>query len=348
MRTRRATAALLLAAGLCAISARAQGSDATAPASAPAKADASAPPAAAGNSTLREIREELLGPLTPYGPKATMDRIMSAPPERPAAFQPPPEDARTRELRRNKSEWVFSDLNELNTPPTLESMVGLPDYGADGRDKNKLSPTERYFLELETKRGGGSNYANGFKNTLPGEFGFSGSNSMNSLMFLSPGMNGLMGDLGGSSNSAVADNHVPGGGFADSAPAVDKAALADQKQRLDDFKRLLSSDSPGFSPASPAPTGASSRFSDLLNFGAPAVPSGVPAVAPVASPANLSPALGSLNSASPGYRSSLNVAPPTASAIPGSTRLTSLPPPPPPPKPVSLDPFKDNAPKRSF
>ncbi len=343
---RPAVLTLLLAAGFCAISARAQSSEGAAPASAPAKADASAPSAGTGNGTLREIREELLGPLAPYSPKATMDRLMSAPPERPASFQPRPEDERTRALRRNKSEWVFTDLNELNTPPTLESLAGLPNYGSDGRDKNKLTPMERYFEDLETKRGVGSNFANGFVNTLPGQLGFSGSNSMNSLMFFSPGMDGLMGALAGGSNSAAADNHAAGGAFADSAPPVDKAALLDQKQRLEDFKHLLSSDSPGFAPSSPAPAGTSSRFSDLLNFGAPPV---VPAAAPPVNPGNLSPALGSMNPPSPGYHSSLNVTPPTAFAVPGSTRLTTLPPPAPPPsKPVSLDPFKDNAPKRSF
>jgi hypothetical protein len=309
-----------------------------------------AAPAGAG-STLHDIKEELFGPSRPYGSGSTADRLMNPMPAGASPNIPRVPDAQSRQSQQREREWIFSDLNDLNSPPTLESLAGMPNFGPDGRDKNKMPPIERYFEELELRRGAGSNSLNGVMTLMMNQSAFSSSNSLNSLMYLSPGMNSLMGDLGGGSNTAGADSRDLGGAYSGNTPTAETSALLDQKRRLEDFKRLLTFDSAGSAPSGSGPANTFGRFSDLLNFGAPSVPAGVSGAAPAVPtvhPVSSSSALGTPNPAGPGYHSSMNEAPATTFAIPGATRLTTLPPPPPPPKAVSLDPFKDNSPKRSF
>ena len=344
MGMRPAALALVLAAGLCARSALGQGSDGAAP----AKADAQP---SSVSSTLKEIKEELFGPSGPAGITGSLNPMVDPTPNRPPQMLPRVEDERTRLLRQREQEWIFSDLNDLSSPPTLEDLACLPDYSLDGRDKNKIPPMERYIEELELKRGAGSNNMNSFMTQMLNQTAFPGSSNLNSMMLLMPGMNGLTGNTPDGSNSAAADNRGAVGGFTGDVTGSDAAALLDQKRRLESFKRLLTSDSSGTAPGSPEPADTFGRFSDLLNFGAPPVTTGAPGTAPAAptaSPGSPSPAPGGVDLAGPGYHNSMNDAPPTSFSVPGATRLTTLPPPPPPPKPVSLDPFKDNMPKRAF
>ena len=349
-KTRRIALVLLLAAGFCTLSARAQG-DGGAPAATPARTDEQ--PANTGKGTFREIEEEFFGPSQPYGSSGAIDRLMNQRPQGAAPMLPRMDDEKTRLSKQREQEWIFTDLNALNSPQSLQEMAGVPEYGQDGQDKSKMSPMERYLEELGEKRGAVSNYMDSVTGLSFDQKGFFGSNSMNSMTLMQPGMNELMGDMAGSSNAAAADTHELGSSLNDNTPTPSKSVLQDQQRRLDDFKRLLSTDSSGTAPAaSPGTFGTSSRFSDLLNFGAPPVSTGTPAAAsaaPAAYPGSLSPTLGSVLPTGSGYHSSMNVTQPTTFTVPGATRLTSLPPPPAPTqKPVSLDPFKDNMPKRAF
>jgi hypothetical protein len=57
-------------------------------------------------------------------------------------------------LERRKN-WEFMSPEDLMAGPTLEEVLKVPEYDAEGQHKQQLQPMERYYQRLSAKRPGG-------------------------------------------------------------------------------------------------------------------------------------------------------------------------------------------------
>jgi hypothetical protein len=101
---------------------------------------------------LREFEEDLFKPFQVITPKSSLDGVL-APPVRSSA--PAISSKKARELLKKKREWIYDTQAEMPNDSTFEEILNAPDFTDDGKDKRKLSPLDKYFDYLETKRKAG-------------------------------------------------------------------------------------------------------------------------------------------------------------------------------------------------
>ncbi len=333
---------------LVACSARAQEAP-TPPPAAPSTTDSkdnSAPRST--KSTYQQIKEDLFGPPQHTDLKSSIDRLMNPAQDNNRPFQMPKADSKTREQREQRDQWMFDDMNALNSPFTLEDDSSFLDPTAKDADGKKLSPMEKYYQDLGKKPVPGSNTVSRMLMEAWTTRQYSGTNSFDSLSLAMPGLDYLLKAMQPGSNSVF--------GKDDNAATDDPAAgaafesKADQKQRSEAFKHILNHDSPAQPLAGPDTVFA--PFSDLLKFGAPASP----AFATPASSAFGTPAMPGVFSPTPsaapasvsGFRPAAQNSGISPAFSPAITTRSAAPSVAPSSKPVALDPFKENMPKRSF
>jgi hypothetical protein len=264
-------------------------------------------------------------------------------------------------MDENKN-WAFSTLNDLNSPPTPEEMLGIPELGPDGRPKPKLSAMEKYYQSLDSSGQAVSNEMLDVMTMIWDLKQLNGSNGVNPMIFAFPGgeqamMKNMMlpplsghepGDKGAGEDSISATD----GAAPDAAAATAAATEREQDRRLNNFKQLLDG-------GTAAPVGSPDTFGNINGFlnqqpdAAAAYNPGYTPAAPVSAtynPSALSPVMGGFTPAASGYQpstSGFNTPMLGPGGLDSATRnvLTQAPE---TTLPASLDPFKANFPKRQF
>ena len=71
----------------------------------------------------------------------------------PPAIRATVPDRRAKDRLDSNGNWVFATPEELMPALTPEAILGVPEYGPDGKDKGSLSPMERYYDRMMSDRG---------------------------------------------------------------------------------------------------------------------------------------------------------------------------------------------------
>src|SRR5262249_45923499 len=79
-----------------------------------------------------------------------------APPQYPHT-PPAIRSKRIQQMLERRRDWPFISPDDLSKPPTLESLLGVPEYDKDGMEKKKLSGIEQFYEDLERKSASRSN-----------------------------------------------------------------------------------------------------------------------------------------------------------------------------------------------
>ncbi len=267
-------------------------------------------------------------------------------------------DERTRQKADAEKDWVFSTMNELNSKPSMEQMLGMPEIGPDGREKQKLPAMEQYYNDLGKKN---SPASNGFGDALTMLWTvkqLSSTNGINPMVFAFPaGDQSMLKTL-----MTMPDLNHPDGGSgsdgddspdrSDSMAAAQTAAAADRSQKhfADNFKQLI-----GLEPSAPA--GAPGSFGDATGTsfspGSTGVFNPMPTpAAPAAAalpPSSLNPIAGAFAPPTGGYHP-FDATSGMPNANPAGISFQNTPAPPQPVSPVSampIDPFTAYFPKHT-
>ena len=337
--------AMLLAAMLFGVHGWAQEGDKTAVAapSKPVVVVTNTPATPVHRGALEQIKSELFEPLDPYSPRNAVRNLLDRP-NRPFQRITPPLDEKTRQKMDQDRNWMINGMNELNSPPKPEDLLGLPDYGPDGRDKNSLSPVEKYYQSLEPGSKRATNRADSISEIMWNLKQLSGTNGFSSMgAYLPDEQDLLKGNL--LPPAADSDSSRKDSGSAQNFKGVREAAASEaaereQKKRLDDFKRLMD---PSLPPPPVAP-GSLDGYKNLLTPPTAPAASGF-ATAPAAYQGALAPAPEAISP-----YANLYAQPAAANASwnvnPNAAR--NLPEPPKPAVNTFGDPFQINLPKRKF
>ena len=295
-----------------------------------------------------------------FGTHKPMDVSPPSAPETPhrRPHLTPPPDEKTRQRMDEQRNWVFSGMNELNSPQSTEELTGVPELGPDGRPKAKLSAMEKYYKSLDGDPSSLSNQMPDLVTMMWTVKQLSGTNSLSPLIFafpngdpallknlmMLPQMNPVNGDMATPDDSVSPPRSV-------TAAAAAAAADRDQKRHRDAFKQML-----GIGPDAPAAAPASFGSAGSFAPARPAAPSAFnPSYAPVAAPYtpnSLSPvttgfppaAASSYHPYDPGFATS----PANPGGINSQNDRTSFSPPSRALQPPPLDPYTANFPKRKF
>ena len=109
-------------------------------------------------SGFKQVQEDLFRPLTDaMQPVDSMGGVMAVPLPAPEQSQQPVMDKHTRQLLEQRRNWAFTDLNDLYPEQNAEEMLGVKQYGDDGREKEAKSPIDNYYEKLGQKQADGSN-----------------------------------------------------------------------------------------------------------------------------------------------------------------------------------------------
>jgi hypothetical protein len=348
---RPALAALVLfwALGLASAQAQSGGAGAT-NSSKPAGAEKTLP----GQGPMDRFEDELFGTHKPMDVQPPGVDV----PERQRRLRVVQPDATAKEKMDAQKNWVFSGINELNSPPKPEDLLGVPELGPDGLPKPKLSAVDRYYDDMSGGSHLGSNQMSDVITMMWTVKQLSSTNALNPMVLAFPGADAsmmktlmMLPDMEhpGGDASAAADASAP----SDSVAAAEVAASADrdQKRHEDAFKEML-----GIGPASPA--GAPGSFGGMNSF-SPAQPAAAPAFNPGYSPASTPFDQSSLSPVAGGFTSSAAAAayhpydpstpaPATSAAQNYDNMRSLLTQPSRTPQPPPLDPFTENFPKRKF
>lgn len=347
-----ATAILLLAAALASASAWAQGLAAATNSPMAGGAEKTLP----GQGKMDQFEDDLFGhnrTLDLHPPGAEIPRI-----KRPVITTP---DDRTRQKLDAEKNWAFSAMNELNSKPSMEQMLGMPEIGPDGREKKKLPAMEQYYNDLG-KKNSPQNSSNSLGDALTMLWTvkqLSSTNGINPLVFAFPAGDQsmlktlmTMPDLNHQDSGNASDGNDPMD-KSDSMAAAQVAAAADRSQKhfADGFKQLI-----GLEPS--APVVAPGSFGDGTGTSFSSGPSGIfnPTPAPVAPPAaalapsSLNPIAGAFAPPTAAGYQPFNAAASLPNANPAGIPFQNTPPPPPTVSPVSampIDPFTAYFPKHT-
>lgn len=313
---------------------------------------------APGQGRLDRFEDELFGTHKPLDLGNSMNGIA------PSDHRPPrtmlPLDPREKERIDKQRDWAFSIINDMNSTPTAEQILGMPEYGPDGRAKKKLAPMEQYYDNLNKAKLSNSNQWSDMMKAVWDVKQLSSTNALNPLVYTSMSGDKTMQNvmvlhaLGQTDGNNLDADASPG----DSSKAAEKMAAEtaaaaqqdDQKRRFEDFKKMLNGDSgPAFKPYSfDQPESYKHPQSAEVLYGPVLSPAAAPTPAPAAALANqssLNPVLGVMSPSG----SALNAIAPGARVTPPPTTdfRSLLEQAPPKPKPA-LDPFTQNFPKRAF
>ncbi|HXC99620.1 MAG TPA: hypothetical protein VN048_09775 [Verrucomicrobiae bacterium] len=302
-----------------------------------------------GEGKLDGIEDQLFGT---HKLDVSLPSVPDASPHRKLMATPTP-DERMKEKMDAQKNWVFSSMNELNSPQNPEDLAGMPELGPDGREKPRLSAMEKYY---NTLGGGQSSVSNRMSDTLTMMWTMkqlSGTNSLSPLMLVFPGgdqtlMQSLMTlpDLNHADGDTTAPDDSASPSDAMAAATAAASADRDEKRRHDAFEEILGTDS-----TAPASFGG-------MNNSTPSQPVSAPAYSPVYSPStapftpsSLSPVTTGFTPAAAGtyhpYDGGL-AGPATGSGGMNYQNQPALMQPSKPTLPAVLDPFAANFPKRKF
>jgi hypothetical protein len=98
---------------------------------------------------LQQLEQELNGPLESFSTYDPLDHRTT--PAAPRQRMPNKPNKRTQEALERKKNWVFIPPEEQTEVPTIESVLGVPEYDKNGFVKKKGTPLERY-LENQERR----------------------------------------------------------------------------------------------------------------------------------------------------------------------------------------------------
>jgi hypothetical protein len=344
---RPAPAILLLVAALGFATARAQSGAGTTNSRASGGAEKPLP----GEGRLDQFESDLFGPnrtLNLRVPGTDKPAIQRSVLTRP--------DERTRQHLDAQKNWAFSGMNDLNSAPTLEQLLGMPELGPDGLEKPKVSAMEQYYNDLGNRSGSASNQLGDAMKMLWSVKQLSSTNPVNPMTFAFPAGDRSMlrtfmttPDL----NHPGGETAAEGNGSSDvsgSMAAAHAAAAADREQKhyADGFKQLL-----GLEPS--RPMGAPASFGDSTGslFSPAPAPVYNPAPAPVAAPltpSSLNPVTSAFNPGGGSFHPFDAVTgTPTVNAagMPFSSTPAALPQPTSPVSAIPIDPFTAYFPKHT-
>jgi hypothetical protein len=268
-------------------------------------------------------------------------------------------DEDTKQKLDAQKNWVFSGMHDLNSKPTLEQMLGMPELGPDGMVKPKLTAMEQYYDDLGKGRLSSSNQAGDAMTMLWTVKQLSSTNPVNPMVFAFPaGDQSLLKTIMTMPSLNHPDGETASDGNAspdtpDSMEAAQAAAAADRTQKhfADGFKQLL-----GLGPS--APSGAPASFGDNNNnsslFSPTAAgvynPTPTPVAAPM-TPSSMGPVTGAFNPAPSGGYHPFDVVTGSPAANAAGISFGNTPAPPAQPtSPVSalpIDPFTAYFPKHT-
>jgi len=295
-------------------------------------------------SPYQQFKSDLSGSLGQYSLKSSVERAMN-PAGKNRAFEMPRLTEEQKRQEEEHREWIYQDMNDLQGLPTLEEMAGMPDIGPDGRDKKQLSPVEKFYDGLDKKQNATNATTTDLLESMWATKEIMGTNGLSSMSLTMPALDYLLKDMS-------PDKASDGTGKTAEQNIVDTddrdaAALKSQKREIEDFNRVLNH---GADVQQTGPASIFTPFSELLNpvtAAMPASANGGPSEIPQYPP-GFEPAINSAAAATPSFRpvQATVVQPAFSPAV--TTRSAAPAAPAPVLKPVSLDPFKDNMPKRAF
>lgn len=99
---------------------------------------------------LKQLEEDLYKPLQSFAPKSSLEGVvapMRRPPVRPAISS-----KRAKELLERQKDWIFMTPEDLIGEPTADGVLQKSGFSPDNPDKTELSPVERFYLRMATKR----------------------------------------------------------------------------------------------------------------------------------------------------------------------------------------------------
>jgi hypothetical protein len=208
-----------------------------------------------GNGRMDQIEQDI------FGAHKRVNLDLPSLPGQKRRKLPPPFDPNAREKIDAQKNWMFSDMNELNSPHRPEDILGLSDLGPDGVMKPKLSAMERFYNGLGDRQQASSNQLADVLSMVWTVKQLSGTNSMNPMVFAFPtGDRSMLKTLMTMPDSDHSDGATAGADdfsdVSDAMIAAQSAAAADRdkKRHEDTFRQLL-----GLPPSTP--TGAPSLFS---------------------------------------------------------------------------------------
>ncbi len=105
---------------------------------------------ASKKDSLRQLEEDLYKPLRSFAPQNSLEGVVAPPARLPA--QPAIQSRRARQLLECRDDWEFLTPEDLMAGPTVEDVLKMPQYDANGQEKKDLQPLERYYERLATKQ----------------------------------------------------------------------------------------------------------------------------------------------------------------------------------------------------
>lgn len=122
----------------------------------PADKSSQNPPKSAArnpNNALKQLEKDLFNPLASVRQDPAMERALH-PQLPPPARQLTPEQ---KEAYARKKNWIFMDPNDNGKVPSMEEVLGVQQYGADGQPKKKQGSLEGFLKSSGKKTSDQSN-----------------------------------------------------------------------------------------------------------------------------------------------------------------------------------------------
>jgi len=229
---------------------------------------------------LKELEEDLYKPLQAFQPGSSLDGVLLAPSPLYNGRTP---SKREEELREQRRDWVFLSQDDLLNAPTAKDLLGRPENGGDGQDKETLSPLEQFFFR-DTQRSSAKKMGQAKTDDMFGKRessqrtdGLTGAEDANLPAGLSKSEEDLMGVLKGTHEAKV--EQASSTSFADifglGRDEPTKEEKLAHKLRMDEFRRVLD---PSWQPAANDPASALASVFDAAAPGLNPLP-GFPASA---------------------------------------------------------------------
>jgi hypothetical protein len=102
--------------------------------------------------SLKQLEEDLYKSVQTFAPKSSLDGVAAPPARTPTG--PVILSKRVKELLERRKNWAFVNPKDLMSGPTAEEIFKVPEYGADGQEKKRVSLVEQYYEQLGAKRAG--------------------------------------------------------------------------------------------------------------------------------------------------------------------------------------------------
>ena len=103
--------------------------------------------------SLKQLEEDLYKSVQTFAPKSSLDSVAAPPARTPTGPAIP--SKRVKELLERRKNWAFVNLKDLMNGPTVEELLKVPEYGADGQEKKRVSLMEQYYEQLGARRARG-------------------------------------------------------------------------------------------------------------------------------------------------------------------------------------------------